>query len=232
MRCCAFAGRAGPIRARRIRISCWARCCGSSVGHPKRWQRGERPRALTPRFWRHGRRLPRRCSQRGTPRARSTRPRMCWHLRTGNARAELIVAIARMMLVAAAEGARRAAVERVLEREPGLIGVATLSGPLALALDRVPPSPERSACSTALRAQRTHWQPRRCCSRRWRWSMRRTSRARACGDARLWWLRFVPVPWRRPNSMRCAGSPVAAARFDHGAARELSARLAGCARRR
>jgi hypothetical protein len=48
---------------------------------------------------------------------------------------ELIVAIARMMLVAAAEAPAAAAVDRVLEREPGLIGVATLSGPLALALE-------------------------------------------------------------------------------------------------
>ncbi len=66
-------------------------------------------------------------------------------LAPGNARAELIVATAQMTRAAAATPAAAAAVERALQQEPTLIAVATLSGPLALALDRAPASPERSA---------------------------------------------------------------------------------------
>ncbi|MEO8676597.1 MAG: tetratricopeptide repeat protein, partial [Casimicrobiaceae bacterium] len=67
-------------------------------------------------------------------------------LAPGNTRAELIAAIARMMDDgAAADPSLAAAIDAALQREPALAGVATLSGSLAVALDRTPPTPERGA---------------------------------------------------------------------------------------
>ena len=66
-------------------------------------------------------------------------------LAAGNTRAGLIAAIARMMGDdAAADPPPASAVVLALDREPALAGVAALSNPLALALDRAPSTPERA----------------------------------------------------------------------------------------
>ena len=64
-------------------------------------------------------------------------------LAPGNARAELIAAITRLIDDDAATA--RAAIEDAFEREPSLALVATLTGPLALALDCMKMTPERDA---------------------------------------------------------------------------------------
>ena len=147
-------------------------------------------------------------------------------LAPGNTRAELIVAIARM-LGAPDTAASAVAIDRALEREPGLIGVATLAGPLALALDRGPPSLERSAalervarsidllaaaplllCALAVEHAADAWGED---SLTLRASLMATIRARPVAPSELDALRRIAV---------------AAAQFDRSTARELSTRLA------
>jgi predicted O-linked N-acetylglucosamine transferase (SPINDLY family) len=63
-----------------------------------------------------------------------------------NARAAMIRGVARLMAEGAGDDTPpAAAVADAIEREPQLAGVATLAGPLALALDRVPDAPGRDA---------------------------------------------------------------------------------------
>ena len=66
-------------------------------------------------------------------------------LAPGNARAEMIAAIARLMDDEAAIAASAATIDRVVELDPALAGASGLGGPLALALDRAPGSPEIDA---------------------------------------------------------------------------------------
>ena len=189
MRCC-VAGRAGPIRARRIRISCWARCCGSWSA-ARRWQRGKRC-APDARFSRRGRR---RCAARNGSRGRARRGRGCWHLRTATrARADRRHRAndARRCRGGArrrSRGSRARARARPHRRRDTFGSACARAGKRRR-------RPRAARCSTALRAQWTHWQPRRCCSARL--DTRRRVERGACGDARSWWLR-LPVPWRRPN---------------------------------
>jgi predicted O-linked N-acetylglucosamine transferase (SPINDLY family) len=107
------------------------------------WREAER---LAPRFLAPRQALAEALLATGDAKAAHAAAGQVLALAPDNARAELIVAIARLLDGDAAERAAPiAAIDSVLARAPALACVASLAGPLALALDRAGATPERAA---------------------------------------------------------------------------------------